>query len=322
MTEQKAHYSLSAISPENFTLILQRLTQPSAEEKMRIAFAKLEEDLASGKLIVEKARRAEQERILLKKKEKLERRIAKLVEFKKQAAAPLVISLFFAGLFWLFIFAAAGGATALGVSAALQQDIDGSNERLKTTFTVEEMKEGFSLGQYMGVAEGLTPSNIEAGKDESGEWREPAWYIEITALEYADDCDLRNELLVEQVDCKESARVDFVLQNQPQVSMTCVFTVPEASEPLVNSPSTFVNQESKAVDSFGFMIGKPESDREPATLMACQTYGTEDAELAELMAYTAGQTALRHNARTYIQGGVFSWYEADGTAAPRLKTGE
>lgn len=306
MSDPKTPYSLSAISPENFALILQRLTQPSAEEKMRAAFARLEADLESAKEIREKIR-------LEKKRAKLERRLTKLVEFKKRAAGPLIGSLLLSLFVWLVIIGTAGTATYASVNAALQRDIENVEENLKSLYTVQEMREGFNVGQYMGMPEGFHPGDSGETPEE---WPEPAWYVEITDTKFADDCSLWNETVVEKEDCVGSARLELILQDQPDVSMTCVFGVPNEKN-FLEGDRTFVNQENAFVNSGVYFIGKGELTEELRTMLACQVYNLEDSEKAMLMAYTVGQAALRDNAGFHLAGGFFTWFESDGSYAPR-----
>lgn len=316
MSPKRPNTPLRAISSGNFDLILKRLTRPSAEEEMRAAFAKLEEGMASGKLLIATAKEKEaRERQTEKERRRLEKRLELLVELKEIPAPKLATWTLLALLFVAAIISAVVGI-GLEVGKAIAQEA--SEAAVDTTFRVDEMRTGFRVGQYVGVAEWADFDDAKTGMLADERWRVPTEYIELIAIKYAEDCDLRNEFIVENVDCKESARLDFVLRENEDITMTCLLAVPEPGRPLVGPirPS-FINQESRAIPSRQFFLGESEDSSDPATLMACQTYGTENIKLSSQMIFAAGQTALRHNTSTHDRAYIHYWFEADGSRAPK-----
>ncbi len=333
-------HALSFVSPETFELTLRRLMQPTAEEKMKEALDQVTREIAEAQRspLAELRARHRKEEQLRKKREKLERRLAKLQELKSKAAGPLVGGLFLAGIVWVIVVAATGTGVSFGVSSlsaavqeGLKKDMEGIEERKGTGLTIEELEGNVSVGQRMGLAGGPRDENGMWQKDANDKWYPPDFLTEIVAWtpELAGCDETLSAIAYDGVmaGCHAAARIDVVKADDPAIAMSCVFLQlgteygrdPATSIGAQNSfgeAATFIRDPAPAERIVRFWVQDPQNKWDETMMLFCQAFGTNDAEIIKGMASSVAQIGIRVDAGAYIAGGIFTWLEADGSYAP------
>ncbi len=328
--------SWSAISPETFNLTVRRIFEPSAEAKLQAALDDVLSQIAESKTGPQAAQREyTREAIeLKKKKEKLERRIAKLQELKKKAIGPLIISLFIGVIVWVTILALGAGAiggTTYAIQQAIAKDMENIKENQATSLTIEEVDSDVHAGQLMGVpdrGDGEFGSYVK--ESENGDYPEPAYLLEVTFWEAElDGCDTTLatvESTEEIAGCVAAARIELVNTEDPAITQACVLlqlgdedattTSISSDEQLEWARASQINTVAEKRNKVTSYLAGDEDSWNSTTLLSCQVSGTDDETLAREMSYIVGQLVYRINSQAYLAGGIFTWLEADGSYAP------
>lgn len=332
-TKPKANiHTWSFVSPETFELTLRRLVEPSAEAKMQAALDTVLQQIeeAERSPLAEQRAAFHKAEELRRKRERLERRIAKLQELKRKAAGPLIGGLLFGLLVWLLILAGVGGA-GYSIQQALAKDMENIKENQETGLTIEELDANVSVGQLMGMPDNGDSPPGEYEQNANGDYPAPAFLLETTQwTPQFDGCDLVLEstnFTGEVPGCVAAARWDMAIQGQPEITQRCIVLQlgPEDATDLefTNEEQVEFSRELRVItDQPAFL--KPrffsagaEDSWNSTTLVWCQVLGTEDELLARKLTHIAGQVTLRTNSQAYLAGGLFTWLESDGSYAPR-----
>lgn len=322
----------SFVSPETFELTLRRLVEPSAEAKMQAALDTVLREIeeAERSPLAEKREAFHKAEELRKKRERLERRIAKLQELKRKAAGPLIGGLFFGLLVWLLILTGVGSA-GYSIQQALAKDMENIEENQETGLTIKELDANINVGQLMGMPDNGDSPPGEYTQNADGTYPKPAYLLETTAwtpeFNGCDETLWDTSFKGDIPGCVAGARWDMAVQGQPDVTQTCLILQLGAEdakaieftneEQIDFSRELRVTTDKPAYLKPRFFSAGAEDSWNPTTLVWCQVLGTEDEMLGRKLAHIAGQVTLRTNSQAYLAGGIFTWLESDGSYAPR-----